>query len=93
MFQWIYGAFYLPDFQKFSSTTGWAGYCFKTCGWVFQILVHWGFEALIENQKLERELEKFSQVFRKLAEVIEKLGYVFVIYTAHGVPISHGKKY
>ena len=67
--------------------------CFKTRGQVFQTLVLWAFEALIENQKLDREFEKFGQVFKNLAEVIKNLGRVFTFYRAQGVPISHGKNY
>ena len=66
---------------------------FKTRGWVFQTLLRWSFEALTENQKLNQEFEKFGQVFKKLVEVIKIFGHVLVFYTAHGVPISHGKKY
>ena len=48
--------------------------CFKNRGWVFQ--------TLRENQKLEREFEKFGKVFKKLVRVIKMYGHVFSLW--HG---------
>ena len=73
-FQWMYDAFYWPFSQKVRPSIR-----FKTCGQVSQALVRWAFAALRENQKLDRELVKFGQVFKKLVRVIKKLGHVFVL--------------
>ena len=63
---------------------------FKTRSRFFKTLVRWAFEALGENQKLDREFEKFGQEFQQLVRVIQKSDHVFVFNTAHDVPISHG---
>ena len=46
-------------------------------GRVSETLVLLAFEALRENQKLDLEFQKFSQVLKKLIRVIKKLGHVF----------------
>ena len=52
---------------------------FKIRGQIYQWHVRWGFQALIENQKLDWEFEKLGQVFKKLAEVIKILGHVLAL--------------
>ena len=44
--------------------------CFKTRSYVFQTFVRLAFEVLRENRKLDREFEKFGQVFKKLGHVL-----------------------
>ena len=55
----------------------WPNICFKTRSQVFQTFVVWAFEALRENEKLDRGFEKFGQVLKRLVRVIKEHGHMF----------------
>ena len=55
-------------FKNFLRQKAWPSIWFKKCGRGFHTHVRWTFEALWKHQKLDREFEKFGQVFESESE-------------------------